>query len=403
MRVHNALSACLAIVLVLASGTLFAQTVETGASTATRTDIVHARQGETLTSLLIRTGASQADAHEAMVAILRHWNPRTLKADQEITVDFGQGRLQAVQLEAAFDRIISVTRRADGHFAASAETRTLARVPRYAIGVIKTSLYDAAVQARVPLPLLSEMVRAFSYDVDFQREVQPGDSFELLYERMADASGKTVATGDLVYAAMTLSGKTLRVYRYVVAGSHVAEYFNGQGQSVRKALLRTPIDGARLTSGFGMRMHPILGYSTMHRGTDFAAATGTPILAAGAGVVEQAGPHAGYGNFVLLRHTATYETAYGHMSRFAAGIKPGVHVRQGQVIGYVGATGLATGPHLHYEVRVNRDQVNPLSIKMMPGPMLAGRELRAFRVAADELDRQALSLRRDNQIAAARN
>ena len=403
LRAHNALSACLAIVLVLASSTLFAQTVEPAASADTRTDIVHARRGETLTSLLVRTGASKADAQEAMAAILRHWNPRALKADQEITIDFGQGRLQAVQLEAALDRIISVTRRADGHFAASAETRTLTRVPRYAIGVIKTSLYDAAVQAHVPLPLLSEMVRAFSYDVDFQREVQPGDSFELLYERMADTSGRTVATGDLVYAAMTLSGKTIRVYRYVVAGTHVAEYFNGQGQSVRKALLRTPIDGARLTSGFGMRMHPILGYSTMHRGIDFGAATGTPILAAGDGVVEQVGPHAGYGNFVLLRHNATYETAYAHMSRFAAGIKSGMHVRQGQVIGYVGATGLATGPHLHYEVRVNRDQVNPLSIKMMPGPMLAGRELRAFRAVADEFDRQALSLRRDNQVAAARN
>ena len=403
MRVRRALSACLVIVLVLASGTLFAQTVEPAAPTATRTDIVHARRGETLTSLLVRTGASQADAQEAMAAILRHWNPRALKTDQEITIDFGQGRLQAVQLEAALDRIVSVTRGTNGHFTASAETRTLTRVPRYAIGVIKTSLYDAAVQAHVPLPLLSEMVRAFSYDVDFQREVQPGDSFELLYERMADAGGRTVATGDLVYAAMTLSGKTLRVYRYVVAGTHVAEYFNGQGQSVRKALLRTPIDGARLTSGFGMRMHPILGYSTMHRGIDFGAAPGTPIMAAGDAVVEQAGPNAGYGNFVLLRHTATYETAYGHMSRFAAGIKPGVHVRQGQVIGYVGATGLATGPHLHYEVRVKHDQVNPLSIKMMPGPMLTGRELRAFRVAADELDRQATSLRRDNQVAAARN
>jgi murein DD-endopeptidase MepM/ murein hydrolase activator NlpD len=247
------------------------------------------------------------------------------------------------------------------------------------------------------------MAHAFSYDVDFQREVQPGDSFEILYERMTDGSGRTIANGDLVYAAMTLSGKTLRVYRYVIAGTHIAEYFNGQGQSVRKALLRTPIDGARLTSSFGMRMHPILGYSTMHRGIDFGAATGTPIMAAGDAVVEKAGVQGGYGNFVLLRHNATYETAYGHMSRFASGIKPGVHVRQGQVIGYVGATGLATGPHLHYEVRINRDQVNPLSIKMMPGPKLAGHQLQSFRVVADELDRQILSLRQANLVAAARN
>jgi len=247
------------------------------------------------------------------------------------------------------------------------------------------------------------MAHAFSYDVDFQREVQPGDSFELLYERIADNSGRILATGDLVYAAMTLSGRTLRVYRYVIGGTHVAEYFNGQGQSVRKALLRTPIDGARLTSSFGMRMHPILGYSTMHRGIDFGATTGTPIMAAGAGVIEQAGPNAGYGNFVLLRHNAAYETAYAHMSRFASGIKRGVHVRQGQVIGYVGATGLTTGPHLHYEVRINRDQVNPLSIKMMPGPRLAGRQLQSFRAVANEVDRQVLSLRQANLVAADRN
>jgi murein DD-endopeptidase MepM/ murein hydrolase activator NlpD len=152
-----------------------------------------------------------------------------------------------------------------------------------------------------------------------------------------------------------------------------------------------------------MRLHPILGYSTMHRGIDFGAAPGTPIMAAGEGVVEKAGPNAGYGNLVLLRHNATYETAYAHMSRFAPGIKPGVHVRQGQVIGYVGATGLATGPHLHYEVRVHEEQINPLAIKMMPGPTLAGAELRSFHAVVDELDRQVLSHRQDSVIAAVRN
>jgi len=390
-------------VLVLAPAWARAQTLEAQPPTDARTEIVHVKRGETLTSLLLRTGVPRADAQAAVTAIQRHWNPRELKLDQEITLDFGRKGLEAVHLEAALDRIVSVARRDDGHFAAVAEPRALTRVPRYAVGIIKTSLYDAAVEAKIPLPLLSEMARAFSYDVDFQREVQPGDSFEVLYERIADRSGRTVAAGDLAYASMTLSGKTLRVYRYVVPGTRVAEYFNGQGQSVRKALLRTPIDGARLTSSFGMRMHPILGYSTMHRGIDFGAGTGTPIMAAGDGVVEKAGAEGGYGNLVLLRHNATYETAYAHMSRFAAGVRPGAHVRQGQVIGYVGATGLATGPHLHYEVRIKREQVNPLSIKMMPGPKLASRELRAFRDVADELDQQVLRLRQDSLIAAARN
>ena len=403
LRAQHALSVCLFAVLTLASSLARAQTLEAVAPADTRIEIVRARSGDTLASLLMRMGVPSADAQDASSAIQRHWNPRELKVDQEITLDFGRLGLEAIRLPAGLDRIVQATRRADGHFASFAEPRALARVPRYAIGIIKTSLYEAAVDAGVPLPLLSEMVHAFSYDVDFQREVQPGDSFELLYERIAERNGKTVANGDLVYASMTLSGKTLRIYRYVEPRTRVVDYFNGQGQSVKKALLKTPIDGAHLTSSFGMRMHPILGYSLMHRGVDFGAVTGTPIMAAGDGVVEKAAADPGYGNLVLLRHNVTYETAYAHMSRFANGIKPGVRVRQGQVIGYVGATGRATGPHLHYEVRINSAQVNPLSIKMMPGRKLAGRELTVIRAVADELDRQLLSLRQDILVAAAHN
>ena len=403
VRLQRALAFWVISLPILAVGLARAQTLEALAPSSSRTEIVHVKRGETLTSLLVHRGVPQVEAQDAVAAIQRLWNPRELKTDQEITLDFNQGSLEKVQIEAGLDRILLAARRSDGRYTASAEHRALARVPRHAMGIIKTSLYEAAVDAHVPPPLLSEMVHAFSYDVDFQREVQPGDSFEILYERMADHSGRTVATGDLVFASMTLSGKTLRIYRYVPHGAHTADYFNAQGQSVRKALLRTPIDGARLTSSFGMRLHPILGYSTMHRGIDFGAATGTPIMAAGDGIVEKAGPNAGYGNFVLLRHNVTFETAYGHMSRFASGIKPGVHVRQGQVIGYVGATGLATGPHLHYEVRIRDDQVNPLTIKMMPGPTLAGLELRAFHAGVDELDRQLVSLRQNTLIAAVRN
>jgi murein DD-endopeptidase MepM/ murein hydrolase activator NlpD len=403
LRVRHALSVCLIAVSISASAIARAQTPEAVAPPDTKSEIVRVRSGDTLTSVLVRSGVPTADAQDAVSAIQRLWNPRELKVGQEITLDFGPERLEAVRLAAGLDRDVRATRGGNGHFASSAEPRARARVPRYAMGVIRTSLYEAAVDAGVPLPLLSEMTRAFSYDVDFQREVQPGDTFELLYERIADRSGKTVASGDIVYASMTLSGKALRLYRYVAAGSRTADFFNSQGHSVKKALLKTPIDGARLTSGFGMRMHPILGYSMMHRGVDFGAVTGTPIMAAGDGVVEKASADPGYGNLVLLRHNTTHETAYAHMSGFAKGIKPGVHVRQGQVIGYVGATGRATGPHLHYEVRINTIQVNPLSIKMESGRKLAGHELRAFRAVADELDRQLLSLRQNTPVAIAHN
>jgi hypothetical protein len=215
VRAQRALCIGVLTLAIIAPELVRAQTLEAFAPADSRTEIVHVRRGETLTGLLARRGVPPADAKDAAAAIQRLWNPRELKNEQEITLDFGQGFLASVQIEAGPDRILSAERRSDGHFKASAETRALARVPRQAMGVIKTSLYQAAVDAHVPPPLLSEMVRAFSYDVDFQREVQPGDSFELVYERMADSSGRTVAAGDLVYASMTLSGKALRMFRTV--------------------------------------------------------------------------------------------------------------------------------------------------------------------------------------------
>ncbi|HUK06628.1 MAG TPA: M23 family metallopeptidase [Stellaceae bacterium] len=362
--------------------------------------LVALRRGDTLMSVLQGAGASAADAEQAIQSLAKLWSPREMKVGQELTIELGETHLQSLQFFAGLDRIVSTERGADGHFRGAVTPRALARVPAVASGVIKTSLYQAAIDDGVPLAVLEVMVRAFSYDVDFQRELQPGDRFEVMFERITDDSGKVVANGNVLYASMTLSKNTLRIYRFAAPGED-AEYFDAQGQSVKKALLRTPIDGVKITSPFGMRVHPILGYSLMHKGVDFGAAEGTPIMAAGDGVVEKAGPTNGYGNFVLLKHNGTYETAYAHMSRFAAGIRPGVHVRQGQIIGYVGATGLATGPHLHYEVRVDGTQVNPASVKFQPGRNLVGGELVAFHAETREIEQQLLTLTgRQPQVAA---
>jgi len=374
-------------------------TVETASPTAgPQTVVLAVRRGDTLMSVLLRAGASAADAQEAVAALAKVWNPREMKIDQELTIDLGVTHLEKVQFFAGIERSVAAERGSDGHFTAASMPRVLTRVGTYSVGVIKSSLYQAAIDGGVPLPVFEVMVHAFSYDVDFQREVQPGDRFEILFERITDANGKVVGNGDMLYASMTLSKNALRIYRFAPRGGE-PEYFNAQGQSVKKALLRTPVDAVRITSGFGMRLHPILGYTMMHRGVDFGAASGTPIMAAGDGLVEKVEAAHGYGNFVLLRHSTTYETAYAHMSRFAAGMRPGIHVRQGQVIGYVGATGLATGPHLHYEVRVNGTQVNPMSVKFAPGRNLAGTELTAFRAAAATIDREAGLLARP-QVAA---
>jgi murein DD-endopeptidase MepM/ murein hydrolase activator NlpD len=221
------------------------------------------------------------------------------------------------------------------------------------------------------------MIHAFSYDVDFQRDIQPGDAFEVMFERYVDKKGQVVKDGDIKFAKLTLSGVTMPIYRYVDS-SGMPDYYNPKGESVKKALLRTPVDGARISSAYGMRMHPILGFSTMHKGVDFAVSTGTPVMAAGSGVIDYAGANGSYGYYLRIKHDAVHSTAYAHLSRFAQGVRTGKHVAQGQTVAFTGATGRATGPHLHYEVLVHNEQVNPMSVKFQSGNKLAGKELLRF-------------------------
>jgi murein DD-endopeptidase MepM/ murein hydrolase activator NlpD len=361
--------------------------------------IVRVEAGDTLMGVVTEAGVAAGDAQEAITALKAVWNPRDLKVGQEIALQFIAERLHELRFTPALDRDLIVERAESGHFAARAEHRALTRTVELATGSIQSSLFEAAGDAHVPPTVLAEMIHAFSYDVDFQREIHPGDSFEMMFERLYDEHGNAVGAGNLVYASMILGATRLRLYRYT-PGNGAADFFNARGESVRKALLRTPVDGARLSSGFGMRHHPILGYTKMHQGVDFAAPPGTPIMAAGDGIVRDAGWHGSYGNLVVLRHNGTFETAYAHMSHVARGLHPGQRVRQGQVIGYVGATGRATGPHLHYEIRIRGHATNPMSVKMQPGQQLAGKDLIAFHAAADALDRKLVALR-DGQTTVA--
>ena len=251
----------------------------------------------------------------------------------------------------------------------------------------------------MPQAVLSDVIHAFSYDVDFQREVQPGDSFEVLFDQLVDEkTGKIVGTGDVAYAALTLSGKVEALYRYTPPGGYPG-FYNADGTNAKKALLRTPVDGARISSSFGMRHHPILGFTRMHQGVDFAVPAGTPIMASGDAVVASAGWAGGYGNMVVLHHDGSYATAYGHMSRIAKGIKPGVRVRQGEVIGYVGMTGLATGPHLHYEVRVDSKAINPLGVRLAATQKLDGRALADFHAQEAVTAKRVAALRSGGKYA----
>jgi murein DD-endopeptidase MepM/ murein hydrolase activator NlpD len=356
-------------------------------------------RGDTLMDLLVDAGVVRREAHEAIVALREFYDPRRLKPGQEIRLTLsedsggegdGAGRLLALGLQPNVEQELRVTRGGDDDFVAETVARQLLRVAINVDGRIDNNLSAAAQDAGLPMSVLVEMIRIFSFDVDFQRELQPGDSFEVLYEALFEDDGSLAKTDGVLYASLTLSGQRLDMYNFTPHSGH-SDFFDSKGQSVRKTLMRTPIDGARLSSRFGMRKHPVLGYSRLHKGTDFAAPRGTPIYAAGDGVVESAGRNGAYGKYLRIRHNSTYKTAYAHMKRIAKGMRRGKRVRQGQIIGYVGSTGRSTGPHLHYEVLRGGRQVNPLKIKLPSGERLKAADLESFerhRVRIDALRQQ---------------
>jgi murein DD-endopeptidase MepM/ murein hydrolase activator NlpD len=259
-------------------------------------------------------------------------------------------------------------------------------------GKIRSSLFVAGRSAGLPPAVLIELMRIYSWDVDFQRDIQPGDGFDIVFERLTTKSGEKVRDGAIIYAELRLGRATHKFYRFVDKRGRVG-YFDESGQSAKKPLLRTPVDGARLTSRYGRRRHPVLRYTRMHRGVDFAAARGTPVYAAGNGRIVYRGRKGAFGKYIKIHHNSRYSTAYAHMRSFRRGATSGSRVKQGQVIGYVGSTGTATGPHLHFEVMVGGRQVNPLRVRLPSGRKLKGEQLAAFQAMRGALARRMADLR----------
>jgi len=257
--------------------------------------------------------------------------------------------------------------------------------------VITNNLYSSAVSSGVEPNIIVEFARIFGFEVDFQRDIRKGDWFEILYEKFEDDNNKIRDTGKIIYASMYVNGEEINLYNFNYKNEE--DYYDIKGKSITKSLMKTPINGARLSSSFGMRKHPILGYNKMHRGTDFAAPSGTPIMASGSGTVTRARWCGGGGNCVKIKHNSTYETIYAHMKAFAKGIKEGRKVKQGQIIGYVGSTGLSTGPHLHYEVIVNGKKVNSQKLKLPSGKTLKGDERKQFELDRIKIDLKLAELR----------
>lgn len=360
--------------------------------------VLEVKPGDTLMNLALKTGVSRRQAHEAIVALTKIFNPRRLKPGQRLTVTYvpkdaeeEDARLSGLQIQANAYQGFAVKADESNGFVAKELTKELVTRLARAQGTIEGNLYDAAEAAGVPPAVLIKLIRFYSWDVDFQRDIQPGDSFVLVYERVMTIDGEHVRDGDIVYSRLTVNGADLPLYRYEFEPGRT-DYFDARGESARKPLLRTPVDGARLTSSYGRRRHPILGYTRMHRGVDFAAPRGSPIYAGGDGRIVSRGRNGGYGRYIRIRHNSTYSTAYGHMRAYKRGLRVGSRVQQGQVIGYVGSSGRSTGPHLHYEIHRNGRQVHPLRIKLPSGRKLKGESLKAFETARQEIGRTVAGL-----------
>ncbi|MFZ4121780.1 MAG: peptidoglycan DD-metalloendopeptidase family protein [Caulobacterales bacterium] len=347
--------------------------------------------GETLVSAMRRAGATQDETNRAVRAISTVYDPRGVRPGQVLTLAFDRSaapsRLLGLSFRSEPGSGVTVSRSIEGAFTAREVHMPLTyEIARIAANV-ETSIYEAAISRGATEQEIASLADAFGYDTDFQRDVRPGDHFELVFERFFDDQGRTVRTGDLMFVSLATRRGERAFYRFRAPGDDQAEWYDVEGKSARKFLMKTPINGARLSSGFGVRRHPILGFSRMHQGTDFAAPIGTPIMAAGDGVVVEAGVKGGYGNYIRIRHDQEYQTAYAHLSRWASGMRPGTRVQQGQIIGYVGSTGRSTGPHLHYEVHFQGRQINPMGLAVPTGRNLQDEALTAFFVERDRIDR----------------
>ena len=349
------------------------------------------KKGDTVASILRELGATPDEIKAIASALGPRGRDGGLKEGQKLRVllsPIGAGqRLQPIRVIVANDSAAeAVVALSDtGKYVAvdvqSADTQVADSDEDDDNGTgirLYQSIYETALRNQVPRPVIDELIRIYSYDVDFQRKVQPGDSFELLYSGDDETPGEP--KGEVMFASLTLGGESKRFYRFQTGDDGVVDYYDETGKSAKKFLVRKPVNDGIMRSGYGWRRHPILGYAKMHTGVDWAAPRGTPIYASGNGVIERVGWEGGYGKYVRIRHNNGYETAYGHMSAFARNIQPGTRVRQGQVIGYVGSTGLSTGPHVHYEIMVNNRFVDPMRIKLPRGRVLEGpciRDLRA--------------------------
>lgn len=394
---------------------IYTETMEsddTGLSIQTADDIINepvdetldVKSGDTFSTVLKRTGVSTNQIYAILEALKTVFDPRDLRTDHKIFATFNS-KTEESSIREITKLIISLSLEQEivvelddaNKYSAQKVEKQLEHDYKHAEGQIETSLYVDAIKQGAHPKIIHEMIQAFSYDVDFQRGFQSGDSFSLLFDYFKDPETLGEKPGNIIFAKLKLRGQDVCIYRHKHKNGTI-QFFNEKGEAIKKGLLMTPVDGARISSTYGRRKHPVLGYSKMHKGVDFAAPRGTPIMAAGAGKITKIGRLGSYGNYIRIRHNGTYDTAYAHMSKFAKGLRVGSSLRQGQIIGYVGQTGRATGNHLHYELLKNGQQINPKHVKMLPASKLVGTELQRFMANKDIIDKRIQSFQKEAQL-----
>ncbi len=350
------------------------------------------KKGQSLNSILLNADVLPKDIFDATRLLSKYLNLKKINNNHifEIIMNKKTGKLE--RLTVNIDNITTLhIFRDEKKLVANKIEKVLYKKTSLSEGIIKSSLFRAAKKDNIEAEVIVEFARIFGFEIDFQRDIRKNDIFQIVYDKFVDDDGEVQKNGNIIYAYMKNKGREIALYRFVDRKG-IAGYYQTNGKSIEKALMKTPINGARLSSTFGMRKHPILGYNKMHRGTDFAAPKGTPIMASGSGTIEMARWWGAYGKYIRIKHNSKYKTAYAHLNSYARGIRPGAKVKQGQIIGYVGSTGRSTGPHLHYEVLVNGKRRNSQRLKLPSGRTLRGTDREKFEISRIKIDVMRSSL-----------
>ena len=349
----------------------------------------NSKAGDTYETIVNKLNINKTEKKNLLSSILKEDDLKILRINQKFEFKFDNlNSRKIIEFKIETDnknQILFTKSNNEEKFKSKKIQKNFTKRLVYKETIITNSLYNSAVNLGIKPNIIIEFARLYGFQVDFQRDIWKDDSFQIIYEEYTSEDNKVVDTGEIIFANLNLQNTDLQLYKYEYDKNKI-DYFDENGKSIKKTLMKTPINGARLSSSYGKRKHPILGYTKMHTGTDFAAPTGTPIMASGDGKVTKAGWCGGGGNCVKIKHNSTYQTVYAHMSKFGRGIKRGVRVKQGQIIGYVGSTGLSTGPHLHYEVIENGKKINSQKLKLPSGKILKGEDRKKFEVSKIKID-----------------